>query len=45
MTHIGYVAAGWIIPLAVLGSYAVWMLRRARKLAERVPPHERRWSA
>lgn len=45
MTHVGYVAAGWIIPLAVLGAYAAWILRRARRLAERVPPDERRWSS
>ena len=44
MTHVGYVAAGWIIPLAVLGAYAASMLRRARRLAERVPPEQRRWS-
>lgn len=45
MTHVGYVAAGWIIPLTMLGSYAAWILRRARRLAERVPPDDRRWSS
>ena len=44
MTHVGYVAAGWGIALAVLGGYAVWVLRRGRSLAERVPPEQRRWS-
>ncbi len=44
MTHVGYVAAGWTIPLALLGAYAVRTVRRGRALAERVPPEERRWS-
>lgn len=45
MTHVGYVAAGWTIPLVALGAYALWILRRGRRLAERVPPEERRWSS
>ncbi|HEY9555702.1 MAG TPA: hypothetical protein VIR58_03140 [Acidimicrobiales bacterium] len=44
MTHVGYVAAGWGIPLAVLAAYTVRTLRRGRELAERVPPEEHRWS-
>ncbi len=44
MTHVGYVAAGWGISLAVLGGYAVRTLRRGRTLAAQVPPEERRWS-
>ena len=44
MTHVGYVAAGWGISLAVLGGYAVRTLRRGRALAAQVPPEERRWS-
>jgi hypothetical protein len=44
MTHVGYVAAGWAIPLALLGAYSVRTVRRGRKLAERVPAEERRWS-
>jgi heme exporter protein D len=44
MTHAGYVAAGWGIPLAVLAGYAVRTVRRGRALAEQVPPEERRWS-
>lgn len=44
MTHVGYLAAGWGISLAVLGAYAVRMLRRGRSLAARLPPEERRWS-
>jgi hypothetical protein len=44
MTHAGYVAAGWAIPLVLLGGYALRTLRRGRALGERVPPEERRWS-
>ena len=44
MTHAGYVAAGWVIPLVVLGAYAVRTVRRGRSLANRVPPEDRRWS-
>ncbi len=44
MTHVGYVAAGWAIPLALLGGYAVRIIRRGRALADQVPPEERRWS-
>jgi hypothetical protein len=44
MTHVGYVAAGWAIPLVLLGAYALRLLRRGRSLAEQVPPERRRWS-
>lgn len=44
MTHVGYVAAGWAIPLGVLASYALWLRRRAKRLSDLVPPGERRWS-
>lgn len=44
VTHVGYLAAGWGLSLAILGAYAVRVLRRGRALAERVPPEERRWS-
>ena len=44
MTHVGYVTAGWAIPLALLGGYALRTVSRGRSLAEQVPPEERRWS-
>jgi hypothetical protein len=44
MTHVGYVAAGWGIALAVLGAYALRTVRRGRALASQVAPEERRWS-
>jgi hypothetical protein len=44
MTHVGYVAAGWGIALAVIGAYAFRTVRRGRALAAQVAPEERRWS-
>ena len=45
MTHAVYVAAGWSIPLVVLGLYAMRVLRRGRRLSEQVPAEQRRWTA
>jgi hypothetical protein len=44
MTHAGYVAAGWIASLGVLGLYGAHLVRRGRALSRVVPPEERRWS-
>jgi heme exporter protein D len=44
MTHAYYVALGWGIGLVVLAAYSVRTVRRGRRLAERVPPEQRRWS-
>jgi hypothetical protein len=44
MTHVGYVAAGWGISLAVIGAYAARTIARGRALSRQVPPEERRWS-
>lgn len=44
MSHVGYVTAGWAIPLVGLAAYAVRTLRHGRSLARRVPPEDRRWS-
>lgn len=44
MTHVGYVVAGWTIPLLILGGYAARTLRRGRTLARQVPPEHQRWS-
>jgi hypothetical protein len=44
MTHGGYVAAVWLGAAALLGGYAVTILRRGRKLSRQVPTEERRWS-
>jgi hypothetical protein len=42
MTHLGYLIAGWGISLAVLGVYALHVVRRGRRLSALVPDH-RRW--
>jgi hypothetical protein len=44
MTHAGYLAAGWLGTAAVIGGYAVAVVRRGRKLSRQVPAEERRWS-
>jgi len=44
MTDVGYVVAGWAIPLVGLAAYALRTVRRGRALADRVPPEDRRWS-
>ncbi|HET6949303.1 MAG TPA: hypothetical protein VFI47_02950 [Acidimicrobiales bacterium] len=44
MTHAGYVAAGWIGAGALLGGYALALVRRGRRLSRQVPAEERRWS-
>jgi hypothetical protein len=43
-TDAGYVAAGWGIALVALGAYGLRTVRRARALARRVPPEDRRWT-
>ncbi len=44
MTDAAYVFAAWGVSLAVLGAYALRVVRRGRSLSRRVPPAERRWS-
>lgn len=44
MTHVGYVVAGWSIPLVAIAAYAWRTIRRSRELLDQVPPEERRWS-
>ena len=44
MTHAGYIAAGWLATAALIGGYALTVVRRGRKLSRQVPPEERRWS-
>jgi hypothetical protein len=44
MTHAGYIAAGWLATAALIGGYALTVVRRGRKLSRHVPPEERRWS-
>lgn len=44
MDYPGYVAAGWLGAVALVGLYAVSVVRRGRRLSSRVPPEDRRWS-
>jgi hypothetical protein len=44
LTHPGYIAAGWLGAVGLIGGYALVTLRRGRKLSQRVPEGERRWS-
>lgn len=43
-THPGYVFTGWGIALVALVTYALRTVRRGRRLAQQVPPEERRWT-
>lgn len=43
-TNVGAVAAGWGITVGSIAAYALWVVRRGRRLSEIVPPEERRWS-
>ena len=43
MSHVGYLIAGWAIGIGVPVLYAIFLLRRARKLSESVPPERQRW--
>ena len=43
MTHVGYLIAGWGVVGLTCATYAASVLRRGRKLAERVPAERARW--
>ena len=43
MTHVGFLVAGWGIVFVASGLYAVSVLRRARRVAARVPVERARW--
>ncbi len=43
MSHLGYLLAGWSISIGTLGVYAIFLLRRGKRLTEKVPPVRRRW--
>lgn len=44
MVDKGYVAAGWLVTLIGVATYAVFTLRQGRRLSVEVPPEARRWS-
>jgi uncharacterized protein (TIGR03382 family) len=41
MTDAGFVFGGYAATAAVLGAYALWVVRRRRALARLLPPDER----
>jgi len=43
MSQWGYVLTGWATVTAVLGGYAVSIIRRGRRLTAQVDPEYRRW--
>jgi hypothetical protein len=43
MSDAAYIATAWIATFAAVGAYALWVIRRGRKLSKVVPPDERRW--
>lgn len=44
MTDGGYVAAGWVGAVGLVGAYVLVTLRRGRRLSRRVPEGDRRWT-
>jgi hypothetical protein len=39
----GYVTATYLLAFVVLASYALFVIRRGRKVGRQVPPEDRRW--
>ena len=39
----GYVIASYVLVLGSMAAYAVWTIRRGRRLARRLPVEDRRW--
>jgi heme exporter protein CcmD len=39
----GYVTASYGLVLGSMAAYAVWTIRRGRRLARRLPAEDRRW--
>lgn len=44
MRYAGYVLSGYGLSAAAIGGYALWLVRRGRAVARRVPAERRRWS-
>jgi len=43
MSHLGYLIAGWAFGIGLPGIYAIFVLRRGRKLSAEVPVERQRW--
>lgn len=44
MDDIGFISASYVVTLLAVGLYALFVLRRARRDAQNVPPTERPWT-
>ena len=44
LTDGGYLAAGWLATIGLIGAYTLVTLRRGRRLSRRVPEGDRRWT-
>jgi hypothetical protein len=44
MDDIGFISASYVVTLSAVGLYALFVIRRARRLSQDVPPEERPWS-
>ena len=45
MDYAEYVLSGYGAVVAAIAGYALWLVRRGRAVARRVPPEDRRWSS
>lgn len=43
LTHLGYLIAGWGIPLVTIGLYAASLMRRSSAIQAQVPVDRQRW--
>tara|TARA_B100000686_G_C16766632_1_gene962268 strand:- start:698 stop:850 length:153 start_codon:yes stop_codon:yes gene_type:complete len=43
MSYLGYLLAGWIITIGIIGIYAWRTIHKEKKLAQRVPEDRQRW--
>lgn len=43
-TDLGTIVLGWGATAAVVGAYALLLVRRGKRLSRAVPPEDRRWS-
>jgi hypothetical protein len=41
--EVGYVAAAYLLVIAVLVAYATWTIVRGRRVGRQLPPEDRRW--
>lgn len=44
MNDLGFILASWLVTLVAVGGFAASLVRRARRMARRVPPEQRPWT-